>query len=142
VGCFERKQELAQLIGHGGWHAFGVVVLVKLPETFMPKPGKAHSAPSYFSMYGNTVHVKPPRKAFPERTPGQDCPPRPHGLIRKRQKSHLYDVTPQGRPIRNAVLMAHPVTVKKLLPVAAEKIFVRREEIEGMYYLVAGLLVE
>jgi len=44
---------------------------------------------------------------------------RAHGLIRKRQKSHRYDVTPGGRPILNAILMAHQVTLKKLLPVAA-----------------------
>ena len=44
---------------------------------------------------------------------------RAHGLIRKRQKTHRYDVTPQGRPILNAILLAHQVTVNKLLPAAA-----------------------
>lgn len=44
---------------------------------------------------------------------------RAHGLIRKRQKSHRYDTTPHGRPILNAILMAHQVTLKKLCPAAA-----------------------
>jgi hypothetical protein len=44
---------------------------------------------------------------------------RAHGLIRKRQKSHRYDVTPHGRPILSAILMAHQVTLKKLLQDAA-----------------------
>ena len=44
---------------------------------------------------------------------------RAHGLIRKRQKSHCYDVTPDGRPIFDAILLAHQVTIKQLLPTAA-----------------------
>jgi hypothetical protein len=44
---------------------------------------------------------------------------RAHGLIRKRQKTHRYDVTPNGRPILNAILVAHQATINKLLPTAA-----------------------
>jgi hypothetical protein len=44
---------------------------------------------------------------------------RAHGLIRKRQKSHSYDVTAEGRSILNAILLAHQVTLKKLLATAA-----------------------
>ena len=44
---------------------------------------------------------------------------RAHGLIRKRQKSNCYDVTPNGRPILNAILLAHQLTINQLLPTAA-----------------------
>ncbi len=44
---------------------------------------------------------------------------RAHGLIRKRQKSNCYDVTANGRPILNAILLAHQITINKLLPTAA-----------------------
>lgn len=44
---------------------------------------------------------------------------RAHGLIRKRPRSHRYDVTKRGRQILNAILLAHQITVDKLLPLAA-----------------------
>jgi len=44
---------------------------------------------------------------------------RAHGLIRKRSRSHHYDVTKLGRQILNAILLAHQITVEKLLPLAA-----------------------
>ena len=44
---------------------------------------------------------------------------RAHGLIRKRQRSHSYDITPNGRPILNAILLAHRLTINQLLPAAA-----------------------
>lgn len=44
---------------------------------------------------------------------------RAHGLIREREESNCYDVTPNGRPILNAILLAHQVTINKLLPTAA-----------------------
>ena len=44
---------------------------------------------------------------------------RAHGLIRKRPHSHRYDISPNGRPILNALLLAHQVTINKLLPTAA-----------------------
>jgi len=44
---------------------------------------------------------------------------RAHGLIRKRSKSHSYDVTPKGRSIITAITVAHQVTVNKLLSTAA-----------------------
>jgi hypothetical protein len=44
---------------------------------------------------------------------------RAHGLIRKRPKSHAYDVTPKGRQIINAIILAHQVTINKLLATAA-----------------------
>src|SRR5450755_42954 len=58
LGCLEHEQELSQLVGHGSRHAFDMVVLMELPQSFMAKTGKAHFAPSLFSMYGYTVHVK------------------------------------------------------------------------------------
>jgi hypothetical protein len=44
---------------------------------------------------------------------------RAHGLIRKRPKSHRYDVTRQGRLILNAILLAHSITVKQITTLAA-----------------------
>lgn len=44
---------------------------------------------------------------------------RAHGLIRKRPKSHSYDVTTNGRSIINAITLANQVTVNKLLSTAA-----------------------
>ena len=44
---------------------------------------------------------------------------RAHGLIKKRPRSHCYDVTTNGRPILNAILLAHQITINKLLPTAA-----------------------
>jgi hypothetical protein len=44
---------------------------------------------------------------------------RAHGLIRKRQKSNLYEVTTNAQPILNAILLAHRVTINKLLSIAA-----------------------
>lgn len=44
---------------------------------------------------------------------------RAHGLIRKRPRSHRYDVSKRGRQILNAILLAHQITVAKLLPLAA-----------------------
>ena len=44
---------------------------------------------------------------------------RAHGLIRKRQKSNIYEVTTEARPILNAILLAHRVTINKLLSLAA-----------------------
>ena len=44
---------------------------------------------------------------------------RAHGLIRKRQDSNNYEVTATARPILNAILLAHRVTVNKLLSIAA-----------------------
>ena len=44
---------------------------------------------------------------------------RAHGLIRKRPKSHSYDVTPKGRTIINAITLAHQVSLNKLLSTAA-----------------------
>ena len=44
---------------------------------------------------------------------------RAHGLIRKRQKSYSYEVAPDARPILNAILLAHQVTINKLLSLAA-----------------------
>jgi len=39
---------------------------------------------------------------------------RAHGLIRKRPRSHRYDVSPKGRLILNAILLAHQMTLKQL----------------------------
>lgn len=44
---------------------------------------------------------------------------RAHGLIRKRPRSHRYDVTKTGRQILHAILLAQQITVNKLLPLAA-----------------------
>ena len=44
---------------------------------------------------------------------------RAHGLIRKRPKSHSYDVTPKGRTIINAITLAHQVSLNKLISTAA-----------------------
>jgi hypothetical protein len=44
---------------------------------------------------------------------------RAHGLIRKRPRSHRYDVTKPGRKIIEAILLAQKITVNKLLPLAA-----------------------
>ena len=44
---------------------------------------------------------------------------RAHGLIRKRQKSNVYEVTTNAQPILNAILLAHRVTINKLLSIAA-----------------------
>jgi hypothetical protein len=44
---------------------------------------------------------------------------RAHGLIRKRPRSHRYDVTKHGRQIIDAILLAQQITVSKLLPLAA-----------------------
>ncbi|MCW5979998.1 MAG: hypothetical protein KIT09_18090 [Bryobacteraceae bacterium] len=43
---------------------------------------------------------------------------RAHGLIRKLPRSHRYQVSSRGRQILNAFLIAHQVTVEKLLPLA------------------------
>ena len=42
---------------------------------------------------------------------------RAHSLIRKRPRSHRYDVSPNGRLILNAILSAHTLTVPD--PIAA-----------------------
>jgi len=39
---------------------------------------------------------------------------RAHGLIRKRPRSHRYDVSPKGRLILNAILLAHQMTLHQL----------------------------
>jgi hypothetical protein len=39
------EQELSQLVSHGRWHAFGMVVFVELPQSFMAELGKTHPAP-------------------------------------------------------------------------------------------------
>ena len=44
---------------------------------------------------------------------------RAHGLIRKRAHSHRYDVSRNGRPILNAILLAHRLTVQQINAVAA-----------------------
>lgn len=47
---------------------------------------------------------------------------RAHGLIRKRPRSHRYDVSPNGRLILNAILSAHTLTVRQITtcaPIAA-----------------------
>jgi hypothetical protein len=44
---------------------------------------------------------------------------RAHGLIRKVPRSHRYQVTQRGRKILNAILLAHQLTIEKLLPLAA-----------------------
>ena len=44
---------------------------------------------------------------------------RAHGLIRKRSRSHRYDVSRQGRLILNAILLAHRVTVQQINAIAA-----------------------
>lgn len=44
---------------------------------------------------------------------------RAHGLIRKRSHSHRYDVSRRGRPILNALLAAHHLTVRQINTVAA-----------------------
>jgi len=44
---------------------------------------------------------------------------RAHGLIRKRAHSHRYDISRNGRPIRNAILLAHRLTVQQINAVAA-----------------------
>ncbi len=44
---------------------------------------------------------------------------RAHGLIRKRQKSNIYEVTADAHLALNAILLAHRVTINKLLSLAA-----------------------
>jgi hypothetical protein len=44
---------------------------------------------------------------------------RAHGLIRKLPRSHRYQVTTIGRKILSAILVAHQITIDKLLPLAA-----------------------
>jgi hypothetical protein len=44
---------------------------------------------------------------------------RAHGLIRKRAHSHRYDVSRNGRPILNAILLAHRLTVQQINAIAA-----------------------
>jgi len=44
---------------------------------------------------------------------------RAHGLIRKRARSHRYDVSRNGRPILNAILLAHRLTVRQINAIAA-----------------------
>jgi hypothetical protein len=44
---------------------------------------------------------------------------RAHGLIRKRARSHRYDVSRNGRSILNAILLAHRLTVQQINAVAA-----------------------
>jgi hypothetical protein len=44
---------------------------------------------------------------------------RAHGLIRKRPRSHRYDVGRRGRSIINAILLAHRITVQQITAVAA-----------------------
>jgi hypothetical protein len=44
---------------------------------------------------------------------------RAHGLIRKRPRSHRYDVSPNGRLILNAILSAHTLTVRQITTCAA-----------------------
>ena len=44
---------------------------------------------------------------------------RAHGLIRKRSRSHRYDVSRHGRLILNAILLAHRLTVQQIDAIAA-----------------------
>jgi hypothetical protein len=44
---------------------------------------------------------------------------RAHGLIRKRSRSHRYDLTRSGRFILNAILLAHRVSIKQITSIAA-----------------------
>jgi hypothetical protein len=44
---------------------------------------------------------------------------RAHGLIRKRSRSHRYDVSRTGRLIINAILLAHRVTIQQINAIAA-----------------------
>jgi hypothetical protein len=44
---------------------------------------------------------------------------RAHGLIRKRSRSHRYDVSRRGRFILNAILLAHRVSVRQITAIAA-----------------------
>lgn len=44
---------------------------------------------------------------------------RAHGLIRKRPRSHRYDVNRKGRLILNAILLAHCITVQQISAMAA-----------------------
>jgi hypothetical protein len=44
---------------------------------------------------------------------------RAHGLIRKRSRSHRYDVTRNGRFILNPILLAHRITVQQITAIAA-----------------------
>ncbi len=44
---------------------------------------------------------------------------RAHGLIRKRSRSHRYDISRNGRLILNAILLAHRVTVQQINAIAA-----------------------
>src|SRR5882724_2240847 len=45
--------------------------------------------------------------------------PAPHGLIRKRAHSHRHDVSRNCRPILNAILLAHRLTVQQINTIAA-----------------------
>jgi hypothetical protein len=44
---------------------------------------------------------------------------RAHGLIRKRSRSHRYDVSRDGRRILNAILLAHRLTLQQINAIAA-----------------------
>jgi hypothetical protein len=44
---------------------------------------------------------------------------RAHGLIRKRSRSHRYDVSPNGRLILTAILLAHRITIQQINAIAA-----------------------
>ena len=44
---------------------------------------------------------------------------RAHGRIRKRPRSHRYDVTRRGRFILNAILLAHRISVRQITTIAA-----------------------
>ena len=44
---------------------------------------------------------------------------RAHSLIRKRSRSHRYDLTHKGRLIANAILLAHRLTTSQINAIAA-----------------------
>jgi hypothetical protein len=44
---------------------------------------------------------------------------RAHSLIRKRSRSHRYDLTRKGRLIINAILLAHRLTTSQINAIAA-----------------------
>jgi hypothetical protein len=44
---------------------------------------------------------------------------RAHSLIRKRPRSHRYDVSPRGRLVLNAILSAHRITVRQIAQATA-----------------------
>ena len=85
--------------------------MIETPSGRLPTPDFAIetssccSTPQRRKQTKNDIAVPPPSAARLRML-------RAHGLIRKRPRSHRYDVSPQGRLLLNAILSAHTLTVQ------------------------------